>query len=189
MKKLEETTNKVWRQIDKGLDNDMTDDRRDSWERLVDALDRLPFPDERPAAEAREDRQPRAEQQPPQPRADQPSQTSSDPLSWSNLDRVDLEPPTPPSKKRWSMFGRSSTTDIPLTPTAAAKTPLTAKDRLKKESDKKQTKKKTRFADEKTRATNIKTKKEKKTDRQQLLDEDTDDNETVRTFTEHTLDD
>ena len=87
------------------------------------------------------------------------------------------------------MFGRSSTTDIPLTPTAAAKTPLTAKDRLKKESDKKQTKKKTRFADEETRATKIKTKKEKKTDRQQLLDEDTDDNETVRTFTEHTLDD
>ena len=101
MKKMEEMINKVWQQIDKGLDNGMTDERLDNWEQLFAALGRLPIPDER-LTEAEEDQQPRVEQPPPQPRVDQPPHTSTDPLAWSNLDRVDFEPPTPPAKKRWS---------------------------------------------------------------------------------------
>ncbi len=187
MKKIDLMTNKVWQHISDGLDRQQ-DDQRDEWERFMTALDRLPIPDRQQLQDG-DDQQSR-DDQPPLPQ--QPQQASADPLSWINLDQVDAEQPkTAAAKKRWSMFGRTSSSDIPLLVTAAkVNSPILKTDRqTKKDSAKTKTDRKTRFSDETTKK---KTKKDRKTDRQHLLDEDEEEetpNMTVREFTEHTLDD
>ena len=186
MKKIDLMTNKVWQHISDGLDRQQ-DDQRDEWERFMTALDRLPIPDRQQLQDG-DDQQSR-DDQPPLPQ--QPQQASADPLSWINLDQVDAEQPkTAAAKKRWSMFGRTSSSDIPLLVTAAKVNSPILKDRqTKKDSAKTKTDRKTRFSEETTKK---KTKKDRKTDRQHLLDEDEEEetqNMTVREFTEHTLDD